>query len=156
MKKFLHSLEQRRGCHIKKHLSHPKLWTLVGAGGRKWDLLEYLLISKQCHDYYQDKITACLQRDSLSQIIHDYMPSLLPLSSNTAQTQSWATLVAALEFFPSVYYMFTSTEPEGCSQILGRLKSVSQIQDSSPLSWQVILPTSRFLLVDFIPGFSWF
>lgn len=112
----MHSLEQRRGkklpgCHKKvscrsKAANPGKSWRekkgFTGKSAYKQTVLYH----------YRDRITACLQRDSLSQIIHDYMPSLLPLSSNTAQNQSWGTLVAALN---SSHQFTTCSHPQSLS-----------------------------------------
>lgn len=104
--------------------------------------------------------SACKQTvpSSLLRQVHSLFAEGLPISDNTRlYAQSAPFLfkhcpnpVAALEFFPSVSYTFTSTEPAGCRQILGHLQPVSQIQDFSQLLQQVILSTSRFLLANFI------
>lgn len=104
--------------------------------------------------------SACKQTvpSSLLRQVHSLFAEGLPISDNTLlYAQSAPFLfkhcpnpVAALEFFPSVSYTFTSTEPVGCRQILGHLQPVSQIQDFSQLLQQVILSTSRFLLANFI------
>lgn len=116
----MHSLEQRRGkklpgCHKKvscrsKAANSGKSWRekkgFTGKSAYKQTVLYH----------YRDRITACLQRDSLSQIIHAYSA---PFIFKPCPKTELGHFGCSLKFFPSVYYMFTSTEPEGYSQILG-------------------------------------